>query len=267
MLSSEAEAKFLEAMHERDCGHEDRAVSILRELIELAPHPHDKAGFLIGEAICLERLRKFSEARERLKQVDLLAADVPELMASAGLYRSWVDWEDGNGQEALLRIQNVWKHYGDAVRKPEYHNLYVEIQFLRGVLLAQFGTPSEAMPVLQESLSFELDPHKRGEVRYFLGVFLFDAGNLDQGREMFLQVLEHDTKKVYHVRAHYYLGIIYARQRAHAKAIQEFEHCAPGLEEARIPARFCYNWLADCYAALGMHEESQRHRDLADKRA
>jgi tetratricopeptide (TPR) repeat protein len=254
--------RFERAMTLRNSGRVEESLQELKELVRAAIDPEEKAALVLNESRCLETLGRFREARQRsddARRISKAAA----IQSRADFGEANLDWLEGKRDEALGKLTELLKTYAQLLSTPEHHDLYEETQFRRGVLLTELGRYGEGRPVLEECLSFDLEPSDKGDVLYNLGFCYMKTGDPDRAKEKFLETLEHGAQDVYLVRAHYRLGVIYSREGAHAKALHEFETCLPRSEEAQIPKQDVYAWLATTARSLGRTGDADYYEKLA----
>jgi tetratricopeptide (TPR) repeat protein len=167
-------------------------------------------------------------------------------------------------QEALKKLERLWKDYARELRDPEERELYETVAIKLGILWAQLDRPRKALPILKEALSFSLDEITRGDVCFNLGLCYFDLRDREQAKASFLQAAETASDR-YKIKAHYYLGFIHNQEGAYARAVQEFLHMEPRAAEAGIGKDKVYRCLARAYRALGQTDEADRYEKLAKR--
>jgi tetratricopeptide (TPR) repeat protein len=247
----------------RDSGKLEESVRELEELATATADPEEKAVLILNQARCLETLGRFKEARDRTD--DARRTSRTSLIHSrADFGEASLYWHEGNREKALGKLGELLKSYAQLLSTPEHRDLYEETQFRRGILLTELGRYGEARTVLEECLAFELEPSDKGDVLYNLGLCYLKTGEPHRAKEKLLETLDHGAKNAYLIAAHYFLGLIYSREEAHARALQEFERCLPRSEEAQIPKQHVYLWLATTARALGLRADADRYEKLAN---
>ena len=67
-------------------------------------------------------------------------------------------------------------------------------------------------------------------------------------------------------QAHYYLGVIYAGEKAFARAKNEFELSLQDIETSKLPKQEICRWLVGVCSALELHEQARSYRNLENER-
>jgi tetratricopeptide (TPR) repeat protein len=172
-------------------------------------------------------------------------------------------WHKGEREHALKILDRLQKGYGRFLATPEHRGLYQQSQSARGMLLTELSRYREAKPLLEESLSFDSGTIERERVLRDLGLCYLGLGDRERARGMFEECLGERSEGVYATMAHYYLGTILFESAAFAKAQLEFEASLPGAEQASIPTRHIYAYLARTARHLGMKAEAEQYDELA----
>lgn len=258
--------RFNHAIALRDSGRFEDALREMQQLAAVTSDPSERATIVLNEAPCLMNLGRLRDARRRL--VDGIRISPREdIRARAAFTEAIVDWLEGNREVALEKLDHMLEEHRQTLSRPEHRDLYEEVQVRRGTLLVALGRFKEARSVLEESLAFEIEPGKRGDVMYNLGVSLMRIGELERAGDVFLRLLENGARRDYVASAHYNLGVIYSKEGAPARALQEFEWCIPHADEANIPKQNLYGWLAKVSDDLGLKADADRYDKLAKEAA
>jgi tetratricopeptide (TPR) repeat protein len=248
----------------RDSGRVEEALRELTDLAEAMQDPFEKASLILNQSTCLTIMGRFGLARALLREAVELSQRA-EVRAAAEFGDAVLLWHEGKREAAVGKLDQVLAEYGCVLRLPELRAMYENIQVKRGILLKELARFSEAVPVLEECLSFEIE--KKGDIIHCLAICYMRTGEPARAQEKFLEALSIGTQRPYAVSAHYHLGIIYSRQGAGAKALQEFEWCIPHTEEAKISKEHLYGWLAKVSRDLGLKADAQRYDRLAKESA
>jgi tetratricopeptide (TPR) repeat protein len=254
--------RFSKAMALRDSGNVEGALRQIRALAREAVDPDEKAVHSLAEAVCLERLGRYEEARECNRQaVSISPRD--EVRSRADFGEAVLCWEEKRFEESLRILNSILSQYSRLLGTPDFRDLYEQVQFRRGVLLTEFSRPAEARPVLEEAVSFDPGLVDMRRAVYYLGVALFNLGEKEAAKGRFLELSGASDDDYCSISARYYLGIIYAEGGAYAKALLEFERVEPYASLAHISKDKIYGWLARTYRLLGNSGQAQRYEKLA----
>jgi len=246
----------------RDSGHLSMAEEEFRQLLVSANDPGDKTSILHNLAECYREMGQIEKAWGCIREARRIAPQT-EILLYQENQEALLLCEDRQFREALDKLERFWKEHHAALERPEHRTLYEAVQLKRGVLLAEFGRDSEARPILEQALGFELPTEAQHDVAFNLGACYLDAGEFARAKEMFIAALKHRGEGPYAIRAHYNLGIICLRDQAFAQAIHEFEQCEPNMTEANLSPDFVYGWLAKAWRALGDDEKAKHFEKLA----
>ena len=240
-------------------GRAEHALEEIRSLVDSTSEPEEKAGLLLNEVVVLGRLGRFQEAKNTLLAARRLLPERSEYRLRIDFHEACICMEEHKYSDALTKFDHLLRKNASFLSDPEQLDLYQAIQIKRGVLLVEFGRPKEARGILQEALSFDIEPEERAAIYYHLGVCYFDLGEMQPAKERLFRALELGLDDERAGRAHYYLGIAFYHEEAYAKAKQEFERCLLKAEASDIPKQYVFEWLARTCRALGFEDEANRY--------
>lgn len=244
-------------------GSEENALQELQAILQASPENDDKGWIVLYEVIFLARLRRTTEARQRFAELSKLWGHrVAEHTARIGLTDALLDELEGNKAQALRKLDCILKDFENLWRSPDTRDLYEEVQLVRGRMLVDQGRYAEALPILEESLSF--DRHIDVELCYDLGCCYFACKNWDKAEQWLKETLAKDPHAALASAVHYRLGLVYFFRDALARAIKELESAAEYRGEDSTPRKLIYEALAKCLRRMGLEEESKRYADLAE---
>lgn len=254
--------RFEHALKLRDSGHLTEALHEFAALAESINDPEEKASLLANQEKCELHLGHMKEARDLINQALKI---VPRTHVLLYIYfeDAILCWHEGRREEALRILENLKEHHIETLRLLEHRGLYCQIQTTCGVLLAELAYFQEARQVLEECLTFDLQLKDKGDILHNLGVCYLKTGEVECARKKFLETLENGAQEAYIISTHYYLGVIYSREGAPAKALQEFEWCLPHAEDSQIPKEHIYSWLATASQDLGLKSDAERYERLS----
>lgn len=261
-LSEMDTQRFEHAVELRDSGHLTEALREFASLAESATDPGEKASLLANQEKCQLHLGHMKEARDLISQALKI---VPRTHVLLYIYfeDAVLCWHEGRREEALRILESLKEHHLETLLRPEHYELYQQIQTTCGVLLTELARLREARQVLEECLTFDLKLEDRGDILHNLGVCYLKIGEPDQAKGKFLETLKSGALGAYIASTHYYLGIIYSREGASAKALQEFELCLDHADEGQIPKQNIYSWLAAVSHDLGLKSDAERYERLS----
>lgn len=258
--------RFQKELALQESGQYDKALVELCSLAELAASPEEMIVVLQGKIDCLLGLARIQEAKQCLAEIERLLPQLQEgysdFLPRAKLFEARILYFEAKPKKALNVLNKTLAKHSRLLHLPDnrdVRDVYEEIQRDRGILLAELNRLSEAKPLLEEALTYEVN---HGDVDYHLGVCYFELGELIRAKEQFLAVLNRDAHQSLTGRAHYHLGIIYYKEAAYARAKQEFEVAEIVAEEAHVSKKYIYGWLAKTCRALGLEADADRYTKL-----
>jgi len=201
------------------------------------------------------------EAERRLSNAFEIAPQ-NELLLYLEHEKALLFWYRGKRERALSMVGRLISDYGSVLEAPEHRVLFEQVHTSRGMLLTELGRYREAVPALRQCLSFDSRSTEIEGVLYDLGLCLLQLGSSVEARDAFQRSLSDSPESHYAAMAHFYLGTIYFRQAAYARALLEFEAClARGRDGPE--QEYLYKWLAVTARSMGKTEDAQRYERLA----
>ncbi len=253
--------RFEHAIALRNAGRVEEALRELAMLTELTPESEGKATLLVNQSTCLISLGRIQEARRQLSSARHIA---PKTQIQ--LYLEFEDAglcsHEGKWDKALAILDSLQQKHGDLLLMTEHRELYEQVQVIRGGALVALARFREARTILEECLRFHLGADDDRHVLANLGACYKNLGEKALGKQALLEALQKGVQGSDAVSAHYYLGTIYSAEKAHAKALMEFEWCLAHVEGGQIPKRHICEWLASTARTLGMREDAEHYEKL-----
>jgi tetratricopeptide (TPR) repeat protein len=257
----DTDARLEHALSLLRAGDFELALTEFRKLSEDAREADPKTDYLYGELLALTRLGRATEARGLLDVFRRSVGDVDESHARADLVEVQLDVLEEKWHQALSLLQKMMERYGEMLLNPQLRDVYEEVQWRRGMLLAAYGKFQEGLPLLQESLSFE--SLVTGDLYFQLGRCYLDARDYEHARESFAKALETGLDDPSASIAHFNLGTILMRDQAYARAVEELSIAESYANRAVVPNPYIYKALAVSYGKLGMHKQAKHYAILA----
>ena len=141
--------------------------------------------------------------------------------------------------------------------------MYEDIQQRRAFLSVTLQHFKDAIPLLKEILSFDLEKEIRSEVLAKLGLCYLELKDWSAARDHLLQARAAGVTKNAEKTFHFYLGIAYFYTDSPEEAKKEFQICESRATEYELPLLNVYHWLASTCKVLGEVAESERYARLA----
>ena len=256
------EEQFQGAVALRDSGQLEEAAHAFRALVQVASEPERKAILMLGEAGCLGRLGRLEEALRVLREGKRLLPPQSPLMLDFDLAEACMPTGVGRYEEAFKKLNKALEKNAESLRHPDRRYLYEEHTYRKALLLVELARYAEAAPLLEEALGFDLPPAEKGDTCHRLAVCLYHQGEGERAKELFEKALALGGKDCHPMRSRFSLGVIHLNAGAYARALQEFETVLPQADEAKIPRKTVYKWLAASCRGLGLEDDARKYEVL-----
>jgi tetratricopeptide (TPR) repeat protein len=240
---------------------QELAIQQLQALLQEVQDNENKGLIILYMALFLAQVGRTAEAREQLREVVNLWERTPEHQARIAAVDAMLDEAAGQAPRTLDKLNRILEEYRTLWDNEDVRDLYEEIQFNRGRLLATIGDWRLALPVLEESLACKRP--KAAEFYANLGYCYFHAEKWDKAEEALKLALSQELCPDYSSLAHYYLGRIFYLRGTLAKAMKEFELALSDATVAGTSRKVIYDALAKSSRYLGLWEEASRYAHLA----
>jgi tetratricopeptide (TPR) repeat protein len=253
--------RFDRAMALVDSGNVEKAITQLHALAERAEDPDEKFAATLKEASCLNSLRRFGEARaavERARQI----MRYEEAKAYADNEEAFALWGERRYEDSLRLYNEVLSAFPRVLKVPEHRELYEMAQAQRGTVLATLGRAEEALPLLEEALTYSIGDEMKGGVYCDLGYCFRIMNQPEKAKSAFEQALRLCTDPTVVLGSRYNLATIYAKEGAFGKALQELEWCEAHLADGDLPRDYVYGSLVKVLRAAGRPAEAEEYLKL-----
>ena len=222
----------------------------------------ERAGFLLNKANLLWVLSRTNEAKDALQlALDQVPTDPETRFAFDHLMGSFLH-QEGNLREAYALLTAALSKHRQMLDLPDRRFIYEDIQRYRATELFALGECKDAVPVLEEILSFESTEHK--------SVFLANLGNCyarlnehETARKRLVQAIKQGALHDWEGLAHYDLAKTYAALRLLQDSKREFKVCAERAVTYNLPLKDIYKWLSRVCWGLGETVEAEHYAKLA----
>lgn len=249
-----------------ESGDPRRAKEALKEIDLLLPQtkdPNERGYLLFSKSSCFGILRDFATARE---QLNLALQEQPaniDTKLSFEFHQGLLYQHEGEYLKALEVFERLLLHYEESLTRPEVRFMYEEIQQRRAFLSVTLERFKDAVPLLREILSFDLEKEIRSAALSKLGLCYLEMKDWWPARDYFLQARAAGLTKNAEKAFHFYLGIAYFYTHSPQEAKEEFQICESRVSEYELPLLDIYQWLASTCKVLGEVAESERYARLA----
>jgi tetratricopeptide (TPR) repeat protein len=229
--------------------------------------PADRANLILARANLYRQSKRFDDSR---KEMNLALEEAPDdwatQMQAAFLAGDLFD-DEGKAEQACEQLTGALAKYAQVIKATDHlRPIYEAAQLRRGLALHRIRRHREAIPILKETLAFELNAHTRSIVLFKLGVSCTELKMWADAQSYLKQALTPELPNDLVWQAHYGLGIVYAYERLLEEAKREFQSCeqhAPELAAGGLSLTTVYDWLSRISKALGQRTEAERYARLA----
>jgi tetratricopeptide (TPR) repeat protein len=252
----------LSAMESADPAIAEKALHEIDIQLQSLADADQCAGLLLRKAVLYGVFKRFGDARE---QIDLALKQHPtdsNFQLNVDFVKASLYDQEGLPDKALVHLTALLSAHAKKLALPEFRNTYEDIQHRRALDSVCVGEYSEAIPLLHECLSFDLQPEARSIILCKLGDCYSHLRNYESARDSFLAASEIGLTKEWAMQAHCQLGIAYGQLDCLPESKRELQLCEE-LERDQFPMRTVYEWLSFVCKRLGEKAESDRYFRLA----
>lgn len=258
--------RFEEALALRDSGHVDEAITEFRSLSAKADDSNEKASLMLNEMRCYSSLGQLTKAEHILSQIRSLAPDDTVVNVNVDFGAACLLAQRGEFKKALLEYERILQEYVSLLARPEYRNLYQDIQQRRGVAFVNLGKYAEALPILEQATTFTtLGVEGEQEIRLYLGISYNGLHQEGRAKKEFLAVIAFNIENDIEAQAHYRVGVLYFREGAFAQAKQQLERLLQTHqgEIPNLPVKYVYEQLSRACHYLGEERNAKEYMKKA----
>jgi tetratricopeptide (TPR) repeat protein len=266
------EQRFLQACELREAGKLREAVDEFVKLADTTEDRVDKAGILWSAATTSMALQDFDLTRQQLKQVRILVPMLDNASPSdpdrrlfsllVGVLTEEADlaYVEGKKEEALIKLSHLLDRHGETLRSSQFRDAYRNVQVLRAYLLADHGSWTEALPILEEAQHWET---RKDLISFYLGHCYLASGDYLRAEQKLAQAVTLSLPAPLDYKAHCELGTALFMLKDYARAKTEFKKCAETADPIYMKQCKVWKWLEKTCRALGLRDEEERYRRLA----
>jgi tetratricopeptide (TPR) repeat protein len=246
----------------------DLAKEALREidvLLSSSSDQNERVYLLFSRSSCYGILGDFAEARRQLAVALDEGRGDPFAQVSFDFGAGLLYQREGNYADALDRFNSALSTHSQQLKRPGMRFMYEDIQQRRAFLSVTLSRFRDAVPLLRESLSFDLDPALRSSALASLGLCYLELKDYEEARDQFREATALGLTKEWEGKAHFYLGIAYFWTDMVREAKQEFLLCEQLATTQQHPIVDIYGWLSSICKRLGETSESERYARMGKR--
>jgi tetratricopeptide (TPR) repeat protein len=238
----------------------EEALSVFKRIHRLNLDRIEECAVLVNEAKCLSLLGRFSEARSCLECADRLNTD-HTLQIYIEFVKVNVTLLEGR-PSALAEGQAFLDRYREQLAQPEYADMLYDLTLRTACELVNLRRFEEGVESLVRFLPKAKEEDK-ARVYLFVGIARDFLNRTEEAIADFNRVLQYDPPKDILARAHYHLGILYAKVGSLAWAKQHLEQAYEFRQALKMPLEDLYISLISVCEQIGDLQEAERFRALS----
>jgi tetratricopeptide (TPR) repeat protein len=252
-----------QAMESGDPTAAARAIREIDSLLPALAGSNERASLLLNKAVFYGILGRFSNAREQLEAAFKGAPDDDAIRLQFEYLQGAIDHQEQHFEDAYSRMTATLSKYSARLAEPGFRFLYLDIQQHRAFELVQLLKFREAVPLLRESLSFDMKAEDRRAAVANLGICYSRLGKYEEAVDCFLAALGTGLTSDWEGQVHCQLGIAYAHLNLLRDAKKELQICEERASQYQLPMGSVYGWLSRVCRGLGERSESERYARLS----
>jgi tetratricopeptide (TPR) repeat protein len=241
------------------------ALGQIEALLGSSIDQNERVCLLFSRASCYAILGDFVEARRRLAMALDEGSDDPNARVSFDFSTGLFSQREGKYAEALKGFSATLSTHSRQLKQPDLRFMYEDIQQRRAFLSVTLSRFQDAVPLLKEILSFDLDKEVRSKALSSLGLCHLELKLYELARDYFLQAIALGLTAEWSGTAHFYLGMAYFYTDMVQDAKREFLLCEQLATDHSLPIVDIYGWLSVICKRLGEASESDRYARIGKR--
>ena len=251
------------AIERRDPVLAREALAQIDLLLASTSDPNERVYLLFSRSSCYGVLGDFEEARKQLSLALQERPHDPDTQLTFEFNRGILYQQEGNYHEALKSLDSALSNHRARLNQSNVRFIYEDIQQRRAFLSVTLSNFRDAIPLLREILSFDLEKEVKSDALFSLGRCYLELQEWDLARDFLLQARAIGVTGEREKKFHFYLGIADFYSGHPNAAKREFKICEEYAGEHDVPLPHVYEWLSSVSKQLGETAESQRYARLA----
>jgi tetratricopeptide (TPR) repeat protein len=221
-----------------------------------------KAAYLLEEADRLQQNGRLTDAERLTAEARQLVTGNLQASAEIDMFRATSLLKENRREEGLQRLSAMLVGYADLFKTPDGREVYEAVQLQRAFSLIHLEKKGEALPLLEEALSFQLESSVESDLHCHLGRCYHELSKFDQAKEQFERADALGIGQDWQSAFHYYFGYTLYALRDFQRAKREFILCVQSGPDGP-PESMRYAMLAATSRKLGEYSEARAY----DKKA
>jgi len=224
--------------------------------------PLKRAASLFEEAEQCQEQGRFEDAEKLLVEAKSLVAGNQQACAEVDLLRAISLLKMNEREKGVQSLKAILSDYADLFKNPDSREVYEMVQLERAFSLVHLERKEEALPLLEEALSFELERDVQSDLHCHLGRCYHEHSQYSLAKEHFERADALGVSDDWRPLFHYYFGYTLYELKDFQRAKRQFILCVQSGNSAP-PQSMRYAMLAAASRKLGEHSEARRYDEKA----
>jgi tetratricopeptide (TPR) repeat protein len=224
--------------------------------------PLKKAALLLEDAGRYQEQGLVEDAEKLIAEAKNLAAGNPQACAEIDLFRAISLLKANKREEGVRNLAAMLAEYADWFKNPDSRDVYEMVQLQRAFSLVHLERNEEALSLLEEASSFQLEKAVQSDLHCHLGRCYHERSQYSLAKEHFERAdtlgVGDDWRSVFH----YYFGYTLYQLQDFQRAKRHFILCLQSGGSGP-PESMRYAMLAATSRKLGEHSEARRYDEKA----
>ena len=222
--------------------------------------PLKRVAILLEGADLCQQQGRIQDAENLIAEAKHLAAGNRQACAEIDLFLAISLLNANKREEGVRNLSAILVKYADWFKNPDSRDVYEIVQLQRAFSLVHLQRNEEALPLLEEALSFQLEIAVQSDLHCQLGRCYHELAQYHQAKVQFERAdvlgVGEDWRSTYH----YYFGYTLFQLRDFQQAKRQFIMC---LQSGDIgpPESMRYAMLAATCRKLGEHSEAALYQE------
>jgi tetratricopeptide (TPR) repeat protein len=184
-----------------------------------------KAAYLSEEAGRFQQEGRFSDAERITAEARQLTAGNLQATAEIDLFGVISLLKENRRGEGLQKLSAMLVGYADLFKTPDGREVYEAVQLQRAFSLIHLEKKEEALPLLEEALSFQHESGVQSDLHCQLGRCYHELSRYDHAKEQFERADTLGVGEHLQPSFHYYFGYTLYELRDFQRAKRQFMLC------------------------------------------
>jgi len=224
--------------------------------------PLKRAALLLEDAGRCQEQGRVEDAEKLIAEAKNLAAGNPQACAEIDLLHAISLLKANNREEGVRNLSEILAEYADWFKTPDSRDVYEMVQLQRAFSLVHLERNEEALPLLEEALSFQLERAAQSDLHCHLGRCYHERSQYSQAKEHFERADALGVGDDWRPAFHYYFGYTLYELKDFQRAKRQFILCLQSGDSGP-PASMRYAMLAETSRKVGEHSEARLYEEKA----